>query len=375
MNIIRNFWTNKKLKAATVVSLTVVLLFVLSAIIFTLFKVSSLKAYDTLFLMPFNDINHFHNFVNSFSYLLLASLASLVAFRFRIYNLGVIGQMIIGVTITFITSRLLSAVGITTKFTTMLLILVSIIAGALYALIAGFFKTYFKINEMASTLLLNIIAFNIYYHLPEWSQYNDGIINNNASLIIKLSMTVYFSITIFIALFIYGFVTILLDRRVFGFRLELTVANAEAAQYARLNPNAKQLIIMTISGAIAGIAGYTYFVANLNKLGTLSSTMLQEFDNLLIPLWAFNSRIGVLLLSILVGLIRSQTQFLSLTSFDYEIIDIIFSFCITISVLVSYIILWKQEPKFLINFRMREALVNQRPDVNDATNIINKGRR
>jgi general nucleoside transport system permease protein len=150
-----------------VVSLTVVLLFVLSAIIFTLFKVSSLKAYDTLFLMPFNDINHFHNFVNSFSYLLLASLASLVAFRFRIYNLGVIGQMIIGGTITFITSRLLSAVGITTKFTTMLLILVSIIAGALYALIAGFFKTYFKINEMASTLLLNIIAFNIYYHLPE----------------------------------------------------------------------------------------------------------------------------------------------------------------------------------------------------------------
>jgi general nucleoside transport system permease protein len=97
-------------------------------------------------------------------------------------------------------------------------------------------------------------------------------------------MTVYFSITIFIALFIYGFVTILLDRRVFGFRLELTVANAEAAQYARLNPNAKQLIIMTISGAIAGIAGYTYFVANLNKLGTLSSIMLQEFDNLLIPL-------------------------------------------------------------------------------------------
>ncbi|WP_339024366.1 hypothetical protein [Spiroplasma endosymbiont of Agriotes lineatus] len=62
----------------------------------------------------------------------------------------------------------------------MLLILASITitVGTLYALISDFFKTYFKINEMASTLLLNIIAFNIYYHLPEWSQYNDGIIDN-----------------------------------------------------------------------------------------------------------------------------------------------------------------------------------------------------
>ncbi|WP_339024365.1 hypothetical protein [Spiroplasma endosymbiont of Agriotes lineatus] len=76
-----------------------------------LFRVSSLKAYYTLFLAPFNDINYFHNFVNSFSYLLLASLASLVAFRFRIYNLGVIEQMIIGATITFIISRLLISVG------------------------------------------------------------------------------------------------------------------------------------------------------------------------------------------------------------------------------------------------------------------------
>ncbi len=154
------------------------------------------------------------------------------------------------------------------------------------------------------------------------------LIINNASLIIKLSMMVYFSITIFIALFIYGFVTILLNCRVFGFRLELAVVNTEAAQYARLNPNAKQLIIMKISGAIAGIAGYTYFVANLNKLGTLSSTMLQEFDIywFLYPLWAFNSRISFLLLSVLVGLIHSQTQFFSLTSFDYEIIDIIFFF-------------------------------------------------
>lgn len=356
MDKINNFWEHNKIKSGIIITSTSVFLFLIIAVVLMGFKINPWIFYKKIFLAPFSNINNIHNWLNWFSYLLLAALATFIAFKFRIYNLGVIGQMLMAAMTVFIVSKFLTKINITSKLVLILLIMLSMGVGAFYALIAGLFKTYLKINEMGTTIILNIIAINIYYQLPEWKYYEGGVIDNNASLIFQLTATFFFSIIIFLALLIFIFITALLDRKVFGFRLELTIINANVASYARLNPKAKQLLIMTLSGAIAGLAGYSFFVGNLDKVRALSPNLLIEWDGLLIVLWAFNSRVGIFLLSVLFAFFRLQLGFLSLTSFDNEIVEIIFSVCMIISVLASYLLFWNWKPKILLNLHMKNIL-------------------
>ena len=62
-------------------------------------------------------------------------------------------------------------------------------------------------------------------------------------------------------------------------------------------------------------------------------------DNLLIAMWSFNSRIGIIFITIFLSFIRSQSQFLNFTNFDIAIVNIIISLLLVISTISSYIIL------------------------------------
>lgn len=358
MNIIKNFWSNRKSKSIVIIFLTIIFSFLFISFILMIFNINPLQVYNILFLLSFNDIDKTKDLLNVFSYLLLASMASLVSFRFKVYNLGVIGQMLIASIIVFIISRLLANVGFNNKFLIFFFIILAMLSGGAFALISGLLKKYFKINEMASTLLLNFFALSLYSNLHHWSQYQDGIINNNASLIVKFTTTISLSIALFIALFVFGFINILLDRRVFGFRLELVSVNKRVAEYARLNPKDAELLIIVISGILAGLAGYIHYVGTYNKIVPINSLILLKMDNLLIAMWSFNSRIGIIFITIFLSFIRSQSQFLNFTNFDIAIVNIIISLLLVISTISSYIILWKKEPRFLIRMRFKELIKN-----------------
>jgi simple sugar transport system permease protein len=90
-------------------------------------------------------------FITTTVVFIIATLGTALCFKSGIFNIGVSGQMMAG----GITSILiLKLVGINGG-TIVLSIIMSMISGALVAFVVGILKSYLKVNEVVSTILLN----------------------------------------------------------------------------------------------------------------------------------------------------------------------------------------------------------------------------
>ena len=117
--------------------------------------------------------------------LMLTGLAVSVAFRMLFWNIGAEGQLVMGG---------VAAAGVALWFPTLfpfvplspwmylpLMIVGSVLAGAAWALVPALLKSFLRVNEIITTLMLNYIAILWYQHLfnviwkdPEGYGFRDG---------------------------------------------------------------------------------------------------------------------------------------------------------------------------------------------------------
>lgn len=289
----------------------IIICFLFSILLLTIFQLDAWNIYKIIFIEPFSSPNKISLILDKYAYFIISGLAAIVAFRFKVYNFGIPGQMIFAGIITFLISRLFTKIGINNNLLVILLVFIALFAGAIYGLIASLLKIFFRVNEIGSTILLNLIAWKAYQSLEYSNLYNNGIIDNNASLLIlNNNNLVYYSTAIVIAIIIFGIISVLLDRRLFGFKLELVSINQNAAQYSRLQPKSSFLLVMTISSSLAGLAGYIYFVGTKFNLVNLDNFFISGYDSIFVSLLALNTRWGILISALLFAFIDSQVVYL-----------------------------------------------------------------
>ena len=234
-----------------------------------------------------NDIS-FSNLVETFSVLLLAGLAVAITFKYRIYNFGVSGQMMFSAMVTYIVAVGIADSGGNSQWITPFLLLVAVLVGAVCGLIIAVLKTYFKIHEVISTILFNFIAWQGYKGIVASPYYHNlniptQITNLRFSLIGgPFNISNLFSAGIIIALLVLIIAIVVFNNRTIGFKLNAIAKNPLAAKQARLNPQYQGLIILPISAAIAGLAGYLYFLGLNNNLPTLAAPIQEGFYGIMI---------------------------------------------------------------------------------------------
>src|SRR6266487_6387176 len=116
-----------------------------------------INAYTTLFTGSYGSLSNISNTLVRVSPLIFASISVAIAFRAGLFNIGAAGQMavgamtadIIGLTFTSWPSWVLIPV----------MLLASILAGAIWGGIAGFLKAWRGAHEVVTTIMLNWIAF------------------------------------------------------------------------------------------------------------------------------------------------------------------------------------------------------------------------
>jgi simple sugar transport system permease protein len=269
--------------------------------------------------------------------LMLSGLAVAFAFRTGVFNIGVSGQMMVGG---------LFAVYIGSQFEmpriihVPLVMIVGMIAGALWALIPALLKAKYKVNEVVTTIMMNYVALELVKYFVK--SFMPGHFETESARILSTStlraswMYEMFdksnvNIGLFVAVIMGVIFSFILNRTTFGYELKAVGFNKEASKYAGIKVDQRILHAMMISGAIAGIAGVVYYLGNTDhiKIGQIPSF---GFDGIAVALLGLNSAIGIFFASLLFGFLKTGGGFMNaMIDIPNEIVDIMIAVIIYFS--------------------------------------------
>jgi ABC-type uncharacterized transport system permease subunit len=192
--------------------------------------------------------------------LLLAGLGISVAFKMQLWNIGAEGQLYLGaIGATWIAVFALpNARGVVVIPA---MVAAGMIAGGIWGAIPGALRAFFNANETITTLMLNYVAIilcDYLIHGPWRDPLGHGFpgtarFSKSASLPRLMPYRVHLGL-------VFGLVAavvlwIMLRRTRWGYELNVMGRNGRAARYAGMNITRSIVVVMALSGALAGLAG------------------------------------------------------------------------------------------------------------------------
>ena len=218
------------------------------------------EIYATIFRASFGSSRKFWVMMQNTAILLLISLALTPAFRMRFWNIGGEGQVLISCLASAACMILLR--NIFPNWAVILcMIVASIAAGAVWALIPAIFKAKWNTNETLFTLMMNYVAtqlvafFCVVWESPKGSG-QIGIINPNTEIgwlpVIggqKYLLNVLVAAAVCVIMFIY------LKYSKHGFEISIVGESERTAHYVGIKVNRVIVRTMVVSGAVCGLTG------------------------------------------------------------------------------------------------------------------------
>jgi len=246
--------------------------------------------------------------------LILTSLAASVAFRMRLWNIGAEGQFYMGA-LGASTVVLAGIVPETAPRVVILavMLLFGLLYGALWGAIPGLLKARLKVNEIITTLMLNYIALQLinFFVFAVWSEGGFQMSRTfpRAAWLPRLAdyarevplfrgLTTHFGLVL--AIIAAGIVWYLVYRSLWGYEIRLTGDNPRAAQYAGIRIERNTVLVMMLSGALAGLAGMSEISGVVHRLQSAISPGY-GFSGIIIAWLAKLNPIVVVPVSVLFG--------------------------------------------------------------------------
>ena len=211
--------------------------------------------------------------------LILAGLGVSIAFRMRLWNIGAEGQLYLGA--FFATGVALFVLPPETPQALMLLAMgvAGFIGGALWGVIPGVLKAKLNVNEIITTLMLNYVAilWNNYWVYGPWGERGFGLTPQfpraawlprltdfGSALPFLRGLTAHFGI--FLALILAVVLWVVWQRTRWGFEVTVVGDNPRAARYAGINLTRNIILVMALSGGLAGLAGMSEVAGVVHRL-------------------------------------------------------------------------------------------------------------
>ena len=317
-----NCFGNEKYQSVTIPLFAIFLSLIVGAVIIASLGKNPLAAYQNLLqgsgILPKPSyagyksiLTDFTSFLNAWTPMLFASLAVAVALKAGLFNIGVSGQML---TAGFFASIFVGYSELPSPIAKPLVIIVGILAGACIGGLIGFLKYRFNINEVVSSIMLNYIAQYVF------SFFVDPVSRQSASVSASSRLTLMDTLVgnlkmdiplgIVLAIITAFFMKFLIDRTTLGYELKAAGASPTAAEYAGIHVGKNMVLTMVISGALAGLAGVTYY---LGYFGSIQPKVLVStgFDAIAVSLLGNSNPIGILFSSFLITVISKGSTYMS----------------------------------------------------------------
>ena len=298
--------------------LAVVIAFAIGAVFIVLADASVVDAYYAMFRGSIVDLNApnavrmFKPLTDSLFYsipLIISGLGLALGFRAGLFNIGGKGQIIVGALAAVWVGF---AVNLPPVLHTLVALLVAVIAGGLYAGIAGVLKAKTGANEVIVTIMLNSIAtLGLGYILTQKAWQVPGTnqpvtpkVAESAALARLLPAPFKLHVGFLVALLALVAFWWLIERSTLGFQIRAVGANAAAARTAGISVERITAITMVLSGAFLGLAG-----ANeaLGTIGYVSRDVAGSigFDAITVALLGRNKTWGTFGAGLLFGAFKA----------------------------------------------------------------------
>jgi ABC-type uncharacterized transport system permease subunit len=217
--------------------------------------------------------------------LILVGLACSLAFRMRLWNIGAEGQFFIG---AFAASAIVLTPVLHAETPKALMLLTMAVAGfiggALWGFVPGFLKARLNVNEVVTTLMMNYIAisWNNFFIYAVWSEggfqmspvfpksaWMPRLADYAATVSAFRGLTLHLGLLL--ALIAVGVMWWVMYRSRWGYEIQLIGDNPRAARYAGINVVRNTVLVMMLSGGLAGLAGMSEISGVVHRLqGTIS---------------------------------------------------------------------------------------------------------
>ncbi|MFW6381801.1 MAG: ABC transporter permease [Bacillota bacterium] len=306
--------------------IAVIVGFIAGAIFMLTIGSDPVEAYIVLWHSTFGSFRDLASTLVNSTPLIFTGLAVAFAFRTGLFNIGGDGQFLVAY---MVTAWVGFALSLPVYIHVPLAIVAGIIGGGIWGGFAGFLKANFGVHEVITTIMMNYISlYLVGYMIGGPLKKPGGIpatpkIKESARLLRIVPgsrLNLGFILAILAAVFIYY----LLWKTTIGYEIRAVGFSPEAAEYGGISIARNMMLVMAISGALAGLAGTAQVMGLEHRAYQPFGFLGYGFTGIAVALLGKNHPAGVVLAAFLFGILsRGSMMMQSMAGVPQEVIEII----------------------------------------------------
>jgi simple sugar transport system permease protein len=262
----------------TILGVAIALL--IGAVVLALVGGDPVRSYAHIVDAAFGDIGVLSDTLVKATPLILTGLACALAFRMRLWNIGAEGQFLLGAWgASLVVLAPILPEGTPAIIVIPAMMLAGALAGAVWGLIPGVLRAGLGVNEIITTLMLNYVALAWiqFWVFGPWSEggfqqtatfpreaWLPRLADFGEQFSILSGLTTHLGMVF--ALIATAIVSVVVSRTRWGYEMRLIGDNARAARYAGVDIARYIIVVFTVSGALAGLAGMSEVAGAVHRL-------------------------------------------------------------------------------------------------------------
>ncbi len=266
--------------------------------------------------------------------LLMCALSINFCYKTGLFNIGAAGQFVVG-------SGACLFAALKLGLPWFVCLLFAILIGGVWGFAVGLLKAYANVNEVISGIMLNWIGLYLVNMLlstvkESTSPYtmqvastNKGALMPTLGLHTLFSNNKYVTIAVPLAIIVAIVIWIVLAKTKFGYEIQATGFNKEAARYAGMNEKRNIILTLVIGGALAGAGAAFLYLSGYEQWSvTQSSVPSMGFNGIAATFLGGLNPIGTIFSSFFIQHITSGGSYLDKSIYPSQIADLITSIII-----------------------------------------------
>lgn len=306
-------------------------------------------AFEALLLGPIERVNRWGVWIQDAITLILLGLSFAIVFRAQQFSLGAEGQLYFGALVSGIIA--LNSPSIPGVLLIPVIILAAGTAGFIYGLVPGALKAYLGANELVSTLMLNVIAtrffemvLNFQLKPPDAGYVATERFGENAILPVIVEST-QVTIAVFILVIVIVISWLLIRRTPLGYEIRIIGSNLKFADYGGVNSRRTIMLVMAISGIVAGLAGM-HLASGIHRQLVLNISFALAFEGVVVALLARLNVLVVPFTGLLYAYLRAGAQFMERdANVSFEVVRMIQAIIILLITAEALVTFFQQRQK------------------------------
>ena len=302
-----NFEFRQRKIKPSIIALSICIGLVLGTVFVLLGGYNVLEVYSYLIRGSLGSVSALSSTIRWTTAFLLCGIASGIAFKGGMFNMGTEGQLYMGAisaTLVGIYCKGLPAIAHIP-----LCMLAGMAAGAIWASIPALLRVYWNTSEIVVTLMMNYIAINFTSFLVKEYFLTTGVFGDSLTTD-ELAATARFPVfggspisfgfilgTLLVIAYILFFTK---SKR--GFEIKVSGVNPDFAKFSGISVNKVRISVMLMSGMVAGLAGAAEI---MGVQGRFLSGFSPDFgtSGMLVALLGNSSGIGIYISAIFMGIL------------------------------------------------------------------------